>query len=310
MTGCETGRIDGVERSALVFRPMPSMDLRVVAGIVASAFFVLLLAETAAPLRARSRGPLAQLAVNLGLSGLAFGVSAAVVRPALLYALGWSTRRRFGLAYLVDLPPLVRAALVFALLDLAFYYWHRLNHEVPVLWRFHNVHHCDPDLGVSTSFRFHFGEVALSTAFRVVQVTLIGASLQVYAVYEIAFQLNTLFHHSNVRLPIRLERWLNRVLVTPRMHGIHHSQVRQETNSNYAVVLPWWDLLHRTLRLNVPQSRIVIGVPGYSRPGDNRFRHLLAMPFQRQRDYWRRQDGSPVERDPAVLGKDPGRLEE
>jgi sterol desaturase/sphingolipid hydroxylase (fatty acid hydroxylase superfamily) len=286
------------------------MDLRVVVALVASAFSILLLAERITPLRKRSRPLLSRLAVNLGFSVLAFGVSAAVVRPALLYALGWSARQRFGLAHVVDLPPLVRAALAFVLLDLAFYYWHRLNHQVPILWRFHNVHHCDPDLGVSTSFRFHFGEVALSTVFRVVQVTVIGASFPVFAAYEAAFQLNTLFHHSNVRLPIRLERWLNRVLVTPRMHGIHHSQVRQETNSNYAVVLPWWDLLHRTLRLNVPQGRIVIGVPGYTRPEDNRFWHLLAMPFRRQRDYWRRQDGSPVERDPAVLGKDSGRLEE
>jgi sterol desaturase/sphingolipid hydroxylase (fatty acid hydroxylase superfamily) len=287
-----------------------AMDLRLVAALVAAGFLVLFLAERGAPLRARSSAFVLRLAVNLGLSALAFSVSAAMVRPALGHAMGWSARQRFGLAYLVDLPAPVRAALVFALLDLAFYYWHRLNHEVPVLWRFHNVHHCDPDLDVTTSFRFHFGEVALSTVFRVVQVTVIGASLPVYAVYEAAFQLNTLFHHSNVRLPIRLERRLNRVLVTPRMHGIHHSQVRDETNSNYSVVLPWWDLLHRTLRLNIPQARIVIGVPGYSRPEDHRFWRLLTLPFRRQRDYWTRQDGSRVERDPAEVGEDARRLEE
>jgi sterol desaturase/sphingolipid hydroxylase (fatty acid hydroxylase superfamily) len=286
------------------------MDFWLVPAIVASAFLILLLAERIAPLRARSGPFLSRLALNLGISALAFAASAAVVQPALVRALGWSARQRFGLAYVVDLPPLARAALVFALLDLAFYYWHRLNHELPFLWRFHNVHHCDPELGVSTSFRFHFGEVALSVVFRVLQVTLIGASLPAYAVYEMAFQLNTLFHHSNVRLPVRLERGLNRVLVTPRMHGIHHSQVREETNSNYSVVLPWWDALHRTLRLNVPQGEIVIGVPGYSRPEDNRFWHLLAMPFRKQRDYWRRPDGSPVERDPALLKPGPGRLEE
>jgi sterol desaturase/sphingolipid hydroxylase (fatty acid hydroxylase superfamily) len=200
--------------------------------------------------------------------------------------------------------------LVFLLLDLAFYYWHRLNHEWPALWRLHNVHHCDPDLGVSTSFRFHFGEVALSTVFRVVQVTVIGASFPTFAVYEVAFQLNTLFHHSNVRLPIRLERWLNRVLVTPRMHGIHHSQVQEETNSNYSVVLPWWDRLHRTLRLNVPQSRIVIGVPGYAAPADNRLWNLLAMPFRKQREYWLRPDGEKVRRKPEDLGPRLHRLED
>jgi sterol desaturase/sphingolipid hydroxylase (fatty acid hydroxylase superfamily) len=286
------------------------MDLRLVVAFVAAAFLVLFLAERVFPLRARTRALAPRLAVNLGLSALSFFVAATVVRPALIQALGWSARQRFGLAHVVDLPPAVRAALAFALLDLAFYYWHRLNHEVPVLWRFHNVHHCDPDLGVSTSFRFHFGEVALSTVFRVVQVTMIGASFPVYAAYEVAFQLNTLFHHSNVRLPIGLERRLNRILVTPRMHGIHHSQVREETSSNYSVVLSWWDLLHRTLRLNVPQARIVIGVPAYSRPEDNRFWPLLTLPFRRQRDYWTRLDGSRVERDPAEVGKDARRLEE
>jgi hypothetical protein len=113
-------------------------------------------------------------------------------------------------------------------------------------------------------------------------------------VYELVFQANTLFHHSNVRLPIRIERLLNLVLVTPRMHGIHHSQVRDETNSNYSVVFSWWDRLHRTMGLNVPQSDIVIGVPGYSNPADNTLWNDLVLPFRPQRDYWRRPDGAIV----------------
>src|SRR5205823_6162876 len=117
-----------------------------------------------------------------------------------------------------------------------------------------------------------------------------------FAVYELVFQANTLFHHSNLRLPIRLERILNKVLVTPRMHGIHHSQVRRETNSNYGVVFPWWDRVHRTLGLNIPQAEIAIGIPGYSQPGDNRHGNALLMPFRKQRDYWRRTDGTLVER--------------
>ena len=284
--------------------------LAVTVALVAAGALLLFGAEHAAPLRTPRRPWLLEVAVNLALSALAFGSSAVLVRPAVVRAMGWSQRQEFGLVYLAGLPPLARGMLVFVLLDLAFYYWHRLNHEWPALWRFHNVHHSDPSLDVSTSFRFHFGEVALSTVFRVIQIAVIGASLPAYAVYEFAFQLNTLFHHSSVRLPIRLERWLNRVLVTPRMHGIHHSQVREETNSNYSVVLPWWDWLHHTLRLNVPQSRIVIGVPGYADPQDNRLWRLLSLPFREQRDYWRRPDGIRVERDPAELGTHPHRLEE
>jgi sterol desaturase/sphingolipid hydroxylase (fatty acid hydroxylase superfamily) len=113
-----------------------------------------------------------------------------------------------------------------------------------------------------------------------------------------------------VRLPIRLERALNKVLVTPRMHGIHHSQVQHETNSNYGVVFPWWDRLHRTLGLNVPQSAITIGVPGYSNPEDNRLWGAIWLPFRKQRDYWRRPDGSPVRRDAILEDADRYRLAE
>jgi sterol desaturase/sphingolipid hydroxylase (fatty acid hydroxylase superfamily) len=286
------------------------MNPVVTAAAVAAAVLLLLGAERLVPLRPWRSPWFRELAINLAMSVLAFGVSAVLVRPAVLRSMGWSERQTFGLSYLVELPPPARGVLVFLLLDLAFYYWHRLNHQWPALWRLHNVHHCDPDLGVSTSFRFHFGEVALSTVFRVVQVTVIGASFPAFAVYEAAFQLNTLFHHSNVRLPIRLERWLNRVLVTPRMHGIHHSQVQEETDSNYSVVLPWWDWLHRTLRLNVPQSRIVIGVPGYAAPADNRLWDLVAMPFRRQREYWLRPDGEKVRRNPGDLGPKLHRLED
>jgi hypothetical protein len=120
-----------------------------------------------------------------------------------------------------------------------------------------------------------------------------------FAAYELVFQANTLFHHSNVRLPIRVERLLNRVLVTPRMHGIHHSQVREEADSNYSVVFPWWDRLHRTLGLDIPQVDVVVGVPAYSRPEDNTLSNTLLLPFRHQRDYWLRPDGT-VARRPAT----------
>jgi len=233
------------------------------------------------------------------MSAMAFIVAGVLVRPAALHALAWSSQKPFGLVHLAQIPAAVEFILAFLLMDLTFYWWHLANHRIPFLWRFHNVHHADPDLDVSTGFRFHFGEVAMSAAFRVAQVTFIGISGPVFAVYELVFQANTLFHHSNVRLPILLERLLNKVLVTPRMHGIHHSQVQRETNSNYGVVFPWWDRLHRTLGLNVPQAQIVIGIPAYSQPEDNRFLNLVLMPFHKQRDYWRTLEGMKPSREQA-----------
>jgi len=123
---------------------------------------------------------------------------------------------------------------------------------------------------------------------------LIGADPMTYAIYETVFNAETMFHHSNIRLPLKMERWLNKAIVTPRMHGIHHSAVGRETNSNYSVIFPWWDRLNRTLVLNVRQSSIRIGVPGYLEEQDNRFRNLLIMPFIKQKRYWCFADGSPV----------------
>lgn len=266
-------------------------------ALVAAAIAALLfLAERRWPLRHPRAALLARLVVNLLLAGVALGIAASVVRPLVLRMLGIAAHRQVGLFAWTPLPPVAEAVLAFLLLDLSFYWWHRANHRVPFLWRFHNVHHLDPDLDVTTALRFHFAEIAFSAAFRVAQVALLGLGPAVYWAYEVCFQANTLFHHSNTRLPIALERPLARLLVTPRMHGIHHSQVEAEAMSNYGVLLPWWDRLHRTLRLNVPQRQIVIGVPGYSLPEDNRPVAVLAAPFRPQRDYWRRPDGEPVQR--------------
>ena len=252
--------------------------------------FVLLFAlEKLFSLRKSTADLLRRLIVNGCISGAAFLVAMTVVRPSALKALNWSAEQPFGLLHFLRLPGWAQFVVGFLLLDLFFYYWHRLNHKIPFLWRFHNVHHSDPDLDVSTGFRFHFGEVFFSTAFRVVQVSLIGVSLPTFAIYEIIFQSNTLFQHSNLRLPIALERLLNKWLVTPRMHGIHHSQIRCETDSNYGVVFPWWDRAHRTLGLNVAQAEIKIGVPGYASPEDNKLWRTLIIPFVKQRDYWGKQ---------------------
>jgi sterol desaturase/sphingolipid hydroxylase (fatty acid hydroxylase superfamily) len=267
-------------------------------------FMLLFVVERLVALRRSRRPLLGRLLVNVGISALAFAIAMLLVRPTALAVLQWASDKPFGLVHIIPMPAAAQFVLSFVLMDLTFYWWHVANHWIPFLWRFHNVHHIDPDLDVSTAFRFHFGEVALSAGFRVVQVGAIGLSAWMFAIYELVFQANTAFHHSNVRLPIRIERLLNLVIVTPRMHGIHHSQVRAETNSNYSVVFSWWDRLHRTEGLNIPQSNIVIGVPAYSDTADNRFWSALLLPFRRQRDYWRRQDGTRVERDRTTL---PGR---
>lgn len=251
--------------------------------ILPAIFMLLMLVEQVVPLRQRTRPLFRRLVKNLILTAAVFLVGSLVVRNAGLGTSKWIAERDFGVVFLVPLPKWCRVAIGILLMDLTFYYWHRANHRIRLLWRFHNVHHIDPDLDVSTSFRFHFGEIAYSAVFRVAQMLLIGADPLTYAIYETVFNAETMFHHSNIRLPLRLERLLNKVIVTPRMHGIHHSAVGPETNSNYSVIFPWWDRLSRTLVLNVPQSSIRIGVPGYLELQDNRFWNLLIMPFVKQK---------------------------
>lgn len=264
---------------------MTQPALAPLAALFALGIFLFAL-ERVRPLRRPSRPLLPRLGVNAAVSALALLTAGLAVRPVAAALLGFTGAERAGLVPTLSLPGPAAVAASFALLDLSFYYWHRANHRWPLLWRFHNVHHVDPDLDVSTALRFHFGEVALSAAFRALQVLLVGPTTAAYVAYEIVFQANTLFHHSNVRLPLALERLLGWVLVSPRMHGIHHSDVRGETDSNYSVVFPWWDRLHATLVLGVPQRAIKVGVPGYAAPEDNRLWPLLALPFRAQRDYW------------------------
>lgn len=257
-------------------------------------FAMLLLAEQLLPLRQRKHPLLRRFFLNMSMTAAVFLVGSLVVRNAALRTSEWTVSHSFGLVMLIPLsvPGWGQVAIGILLMDLTFYYWHRVNHGVCLLWRFHNVHHIDPDMDVSTSFRFHFVEILYSTTFRVLQVCLLGIAPLTYMIYETLFVCSTMFHHSNIHLPLQIERLLNKVIVTPRMHGIHHSAVKGETNSNFSVIFRWWDLIHRTLILNIPQSLIRIGVPGYQQIKDNRLWTLLGMPFYKQRNYWEFTDGS------------------
>jgi sterol desaturase/sphingolipid hydroxylase (fatty acid hydroxylase superfamily) len=269
--------------------------------LVPGAFLLLAVLESLRPLRRlkRRRGP--RYLINGALTSLGFLAGVLVVRPVALGTALWAESHSFGFLHLASLPLWLQVAAGVLLMDLTFYYWHRVNHTRPLLWRFHNVHHADPDMDVTTSFRFHYGEVLYSTVFRFLQVSLIGVLPLTYLVYEVVFNCATLFHHSNLRLPLAWERRLNRVLVTPRMHGVHHSAVGPETNSNYSVIFSWWDRLNRSLKLNVGQRDIVIGVPGYLGPRDNRILPMLTLPFRPQRPYWRWPSGKA-----SLRSKSPG----
>lgn len=239
-----------------------------------------------------------RLVTNAGVALPTFAALRLVLIPLEVAVAYWAAQNQFGLLYLVTLPGWLHGLLAFLLLDYLLYVWHWLNHQIPLLWRFHNVHHTDLDLGVTTAIRFHFGEMLLSAFFRAGGILLIGAGPIAVLVYEVAFEASVAFHHSNWRLPLKLERAMSWLIVTPRMHGIHHSIVQRETNSNYSNLLNVWDRMHRTIRLNVRQNDLVIGVPAYQPDDhDQSLVGLLTLPFRRQKDYWSLPDGTHPDRE-------------
>ncbi len=276
----------------------PVLDL--IGGPLLGALFLLLLwRERKRPLRQRVQGWWDRLLINGGIAATAALTVRLTVIPVVVAVAHWAERADFGLVRWLPLSEPVQWGLAFLLLDYTVYIWHRLNHVVPFLWRFHHVHHTDLDLDVSTAFRFHFGELLLSVIWRSAQVALIGVPVLLALLFEVVLEGATEFHHSNWRLPVMWERRLAWVFVTPRMHGIHHSIVERETNSNWSVIFSAWDRLHRTLRLDIPQHQIVIGVPAYRDPQELGFLSLLRMPFRRQRPTWVLPSGAQPEREPA-----------
>jgi sterol desaturase/sphingolipid hydroxylase (fatty acid hydroxylase superfamily) len=264
---------------------MPTYPIadRIGALLLIGLFVVLLVVERQWPLRRRVDGWLRRIVTNVMVAAPSFVVLRLLLIPVVVAAAAWAEARDFGLLRQIDLPPLWAGVVAVVLLDYTMFVWHWLNHRVPFLWRFHHVHHTDLDLDVSTAFRFHFGEMLISVVVRAAQVAIVGASPVAALVYEIVLEASTEFHHSNLRLPLGCERVLGWFIMTPRAHGIHHSIIVRETNSNYSNFLILWDRLHRTLRLGVAQNDIVIGVPDYRDPRELTVISLLLMPFRRQR---------------------------
>ena len=277
-------------------------------ALVAGAVTALAIAERRRALRAASRSVVAnagarphdnRVITNLAIAGLGAAVSQLAMAPVVRPLTEWTERRRVGLTQRLPLPRWARDVVAVLLLDYTLYWWHVLEHRAPLLYRFHQVHHADLELDVSTAVRFHAGEFIASVPWRAAQIVVIGASPRAFAHWQRLTMLSVLFHHSNVRLPIAFERRLAAWVVTPRLHGIHHSLVAAEQDSNWSSGLTLWDRVHGTLRANVPQRDIEIGVAAYRDPRDVSLARSLAMPFVPLASPAQRK-GAAVHRAPAL----------
>jgi len=264
------------------------------ATLVCGTFATLLWLEHRRPLRRQAERKMTRNIRNLAMVGLSATTIWLIERPVASALAQFVEREQWGLVQSLRLPAWLKMVLSVLLLDYTLYLWHVVTHKVPVLWRFHRVHHADLDLDASTALRFHCLEMMLSVPWRAAQVLAIGVAPLTLSIWQTATLLAILFHHSNVELPLSIERWLCRFIVTPRMHGIHHSMIREETNANWSTIFAFPDSLHRTRKLNVPQQAVTIGVPAYRDPQEVTFAKIMAMPFGKQRPTWQLPgDGSP-----------------
>jgi sterol desaturase/sphingolipid hydroxylase (fatty acid hydroxylase superfamily) len=263
------------------------MNLRVLS--IGASFVAVAILEEWRPLRKRVERKSRHVGRDLALAALSALASAIVQQKVVTGAARTVQRRRLGLLNRLPLPRPLRIALGVAALDYTLWLWHYANHRLPLLWRFHRVHHVDLDLDSWTGLRFHFGEMAMAGFFRMLQIRLLGPDPAAVTLWQTLLLPSIFFHHSKLDLPWKVEAALSRLIVTPRMHAIHHSAVREETDSNWSSLFSLWDFLHGTYRLDVPQAVITIGVPAYLDPGEVTLGRVLALPLRAVDSDWSRE---------------------
>lgn len=253
-------------------------------GFFLSVLTVMALWEVFAPRRPQKIGRLTRWPNNLFIVGLdtlavrlVFPV-AAVGTAFMASEIGW------GLLNLVTLPAWLAVIVSVLVLDAAIYFQHRLFHAVPWLWRLHRMHHADLEFDVTTGLRFHPIEIILSMAIKLTVVLALGAPVLAVVIFEVLLNATAMFNHGNVRLPLRLDRYLRLFVVTPDMHRVHHSVIVRETDSNFGFNLPWWDRLFGTYRAQPEKGHLgmTIGIEDFRTVQDLRLDRMLMQPFRRR----------------------------
>jgi sterol desaturase/sphingolipid hydroxylase (fatty acid hydroxylase superfamily) len=188
----------------------------------------------------------------------------------------WASEGGFGLLNQGSFAAWIAIPISVAGLDLVSYAWHRANHRIRLLWRFHQAHHSDPDYTVTTALRFHPGELLLALPLRLVAVAALGVPIVGVIVFEVVFAFANFGEHGNIDLPLGLERSLGRVVITPALHRRHHSREKRLLNSNYGTIFSIWDRLFGSYGESRSDLQVDTGLPGIDgHPGTF---EILALP--------------------------------
>lgn len=190
-------------------------------------------------------------------------------------------QKHLGFANLLELPFWLKVLITFILLDLTIYFQHAMFHVLPVMWRFHRVHHSDLDCDVTTGLRFHPVEILFSILIKFITIVALGAPVLTVILFEAALNLMSMFTHSNIHLNNTFERMLRWFVVTPDMHRVHHSTRENETNSNFGFNISLWDRIFATYMAEPKAGHLgmTIGLDQFREPSWQRFSGLIYLPF-------------------------------
>lgn len=244
-------------------------------------FAVLALSETIAPRRKLSVSKSWRWFTNLSLMGLNIIIVRLLFGAAFIQTAVFAQENGWGIINYLQAPHWLGFLVTIVFLDFMIYIQHVLSHALPIFWRLHLVHHTDLDFDVTTAARFHPIEIIVSLIYKLGLVIVIGAEPAAVLVFEIILNGSAQFNHSNLNLPIGLDRILRWFIITPDFHRVHHSVKVAETNSNYGFFLPYWDYLCGTYRAQPALSHtdMVIGLKEYRDKGELTLPSLVVLPF-------------------------------
>lgn len=239
------------------------------------------LLEAGFPRRARQMSRRGRWTANLGVS-VVNSLLLRLVGPLAALGVAYAAQAKgLGLFNAVAAPDwlAILGSLIF--LDMVIYFQHVAFHRSPLLWRIHRMHHTDLDLDVTSGVRFHPFEMLISLAIKGLAVLAIGAPPVAVILFEVILNGLAMFNHANMALPVRLDRWLRRMIVTPDMHRVHHSVLPAEHNHNFGFCLSLWDRLFATYQAQpkLGHDGMTIGLDDFPGPANLGLFRLLTVPF-------------------------------
>ena len=232
--------------------------------------------ETLAPKRSWSESRLKRFLFHIGIAALNTVLIRLLIYVPLLLWIVFVEQQGWGISRWLGLTGWLELAMSLVVLDLFDYFWHRANHRVTFLWRFHKAHHADTAMDVTTALRFHPGELIISALAKALWIAIWGPTAIAWFLFEAMVSLCAQFHHSNIDFPDRIERVISAIIVTPRFHASHHAVDRRYGDSNFSTIFSLWDNLFNSYQrpenddsanrtenaLGLPEARDQAFLPG------------------------------------------------